>query len=113
MANFTDTLFDQDFFLEKIPEGYYQQAVERRQPKRRHRYLSGLFSDIQKEYNKSLAKFAVENRGVSPLNRPELSTVRGFLDNFNLEDKWFEAAPWERQPNLSDFNPRTQFLFPR
>ena len=109
----TDNLFNTDFFLDQLPEGYYQQFVERKQPRQQHRRLSKMFSDIQGEYNKSLAKFAVDNPGVSPLKRSELSTWAGFLENFNLGDKFFDAAPWEREPDRQAFNPRTQFLYDR
>ena len=106
-------MFDSDFFVNQQPEGYYQQFIEKRQPKQRRKHLSGLFTNIQRDYNKALVKFAVENRGQSPLSRQDLSTFRGFLENFDLEDKYFESALGERDPNQQAFNPRTQFLFNR
>ena len=108
-----DSLFDPDFFIGELPEGYYQHAIERRQPRERRKRLSTMFSDIQRDYNKALVRFVAESGGQSPLSQPNLSTFRGFLDDFNLDEKYFEAAPEERYGSRQAFAPRTQFLFNR
>lgn len=103
--------FDTDFFLKELPEGNYQQTVERRVPRARRQRFTKLFSEIQRDYNTALARFAANNRGVSPTTRPELETFGGFLQNMSFDDKFFEKPPWERDDNYAAYNPRTQFMF--
>ena len=107
----TNFPFDTDFFLKELPEGNYQRTVEQRVPRQRQRHFATLFAEIQRDYNTALARFAAQNRGVSPTTKPELETFGGFLENMSFDDKFFEKPPWERDPNQSAYNPRTQFLF--
>lgn len=102
--------FDTDFFLGELPEGNYQQFVERRLPQTRRKHFANMFADIQREYNKALAGFAASNRGVSPITQPELKTFSSFLERFPFEDKFFEQPPWVRQPGFMA-SPRTKYLF--
>ena len=105
--------FDTRFFLGEMPEGNYQQYVERTQKPERRRYFSTLFSDIQKEYNKALAGYAAGNPGRNPAADPGLTTFSDFLKNFSFEDRFFEQAPWDRDRNYRDYNPRTRFEYNR
>ena len=105
--------FDTKFFLGEMPEANYQQFVERSsQPRERKRFFSNRFTDIQKEYHKSLAGFAAQNPGKSPTTNPKLETFSDFLNNFSFEDKFFENAPWQRNnQDMRDFAPATKYKY--
>ena len=105
--------FDTDFFLGELPEGNFQQFVQQRQPRQRQRHFSTMFADIQREYNKALVGFAAQNRGQSPTTQKGLDTFSNFMDQFDWDEKFYEAPPWERDSNYAAFNPRTMFRYDR
>lgn len=105
------SFFDTDFFLGELPEGEYLRNVDERVPAGRRRHFSTMFADTQREYNKALAMFASKNRGRSPTSDPRLSRWSRFLENYDWEDKFYEAPFSAREPNFQAFNPRTRFLY--
>ena len=97
-----------------MPEGNYQQFVEKNRPTDQRRFFSTKFNDIQKEYNKALAGFAADNPAVSPTTNPKLDTFSNFLKNFDFDAKYFDASKSERGGpgwNEQDYAPRTKYRF--
>ena len=111
----TQPFFDTKFFLGEMPEGTYQEFIERGLPKQQKNYFKNQFSDIQREYNKALVQTALKTPGVSPTTAdPGLETFSSFLKNFNFMDKYFEHSPEDRASrgeSQTARSPRTQFLY--
>lgn len=113
----TTPLFDTKFFLGEMPEGTYQEFIERSLPKQQKNYFSNQFSNIQREYNKALVGTARKAPGVDPTTTdPGLDTFSNFLKNFDFTEKYFESSPEDRAArgeSQAARGPRTQFLYNR